>query len=165
MRHTAPGPGPEGFQDSPARDQLAYIHAEQMLDRQSSIPVDTGAAAVSADDETQVGLGCQGNAASAPRDSDPLPEPPSDQITKLKNQVAEIRDLLKRQINTGVVREFYSVNEVADRAGYERWTIRQACNKGRIKATKGDDGRWRVPHEELVRLQEQGLPAEEARDS
>ena len=33
MRHTAPGPGPEGFQDSPARDQLAYIHAEQMLDR------------------------------------------------------------------------------------------------------------------------------------
>jgi len=33
MRHTAPGQGPEGFRDSPVRDQLAYIHAEQMLDR------------------------------------------------------------------------------------------------------------------------------------
>jgi len=36
MRHTAPGQGPEGFRDSPVRDQLAYIHAEQMLDRTAS---------------------------------------------------------------------------------------------------------------------------------
>jgi hypothetical protein len=106
-----------------------------------------------------------GEAVSAPRESDVLPEPRTDQLAKLESQVAEIRDLLKRQINTGVAREVYSVNEVADRTGYKPWTIRQACNRKRLKATKGDDGRWRIPHEELIRLQEQGLPAEEARDS
>lgn len=134
--------------------------AEQILDRQSNIPVDTGAAAFSADDETQAGPGRQGKAASTLGDSDSAPELRSDRFAKLEEQVAEIRDLLKRQVvSTGATKDWYSVNEVADQTGHKRWTIRQACNTRRIKASKGDDGRWRVHHEELVRLQERGLPA------
>jgi hypothetical protein len=80
-------------------------------------------------------------------------------MTALEAGVAEIRHLLKAQLGQAV-KQSYSVVEIAELTGYKPWTIRQACNTGRIKGKKGDDGRWRVPHEELVRLQEEGLPAE-----
>jgi hypothetical protein len=82
--------------------------------------------------------------------------------SKLETQIAEILDRLKKQEKFARTTEknVYSVDEVAELTGYKAWTIRQACNRGRIKGKKGDDGRWRVPHDELVRLQEEGLPAE-----
>jgi hypothetical protein len=86
----------------------------------------------------------------------------ADSITKLDAQLTEIRGLLKRQesLLRPVQKTFYSIEEVAEVTSYKPWTVRQACNKGRIKAKKGEDGRWRVPHDELTRLQEEGLSAE-----
>jgi predicted site-specific integrase-resolvase len=70
--------------------------------------------------------------------------------------------MLKKQERLACTAEkkFFSVDETAEVTGFKPWTIRQACNKGRIKGRKGDDGRWRVPHDEVLRLQEEGLPAE-----
>ena len=85
----------------------------------------------------------------------------SDTIPKLETQLTEIRDLLQKQekLIRPVEKKCYSVDEVAGLTSYKAWTIRQGCNKGRIKGQKGDDGRWRISHDELVRLQEDGLPA------
>ena len=87
---------------------------------------------------------------------------PVDRIANVEAQLAEVRDLLRKQqrLASAAERKFYAVDEVAELTGLKPWTIRQACNKGRVKASKGDDGRWRIPHDELVRLQEEGLPAE-----
>ena len=85
-----------------------------------------------------------------------------DKIAKMETQLADIQGLLKRQekLTRASARKFYAVDEVAELTGFKPWTIRQACNKGRIKASKGDDGRWRILNDEVVRLQEEGLPAE-----
>ncbi|MFH1921328.1 MAG: helix-turn-helix domain-containing protein [Planctomycetota bacterium] len=100
------------------------------------------------------------NVSAAPDGLSALPESPPDRIANLEAEVSEIKQLIKKQMAGQPVKGQYLVSEAAELTGYEQWTIRQACNKGRIKATKGDDGRWRVPHQELVRLQERGLPAE-----
>ena len=86
----------------------------------------------------------------------------SDRIKGMEHQISEIRDLLKRQVRLAGAtdRKSYTVDEVAELTEYKPWTLRQACNKGRIRGQKGDDGRWRVPREEVARLQECGLPPE-----
>ena len=48
--------------------------------------------------------------------------------------------------------------EAAELAKLSEWTIRNACNKGRIKAQKGPDEKWRISREELVKIQNEGLP-------
>jgi hypothetical protein len=55
-----------------------------------------------------------------------------------------------------VVKDTYTVEEVADRTRYGRWTLRQACNKGVITAEKVND-QWRIPHAEMVRIENQGI--------
>ena len=86
----------------------------------------------------------------------------ADRISNMESQLAEVHALLKKQerLLRPTEKKSYAVPEIAALTGYKEWTIRQACNKGRIKGKKGDDGRWRVPHDELVRLQDEGLPAE-----
>jgi len=52
--------------------------------------------------------------------------------------------------STTATKEFYTIKEVVDLTPYAEWTIRDACNTGRIDgAEKGDDGKWRVSHEGL----------------
>jgi len=108
---------------------------------------------------------------STPSDGSPRPTVPTiavptearsqdvhpDRLADLEAGVAEIRQLLKAQAGQ-TVKQLYTVNEVAERTGFSPWTLRHACNKGRIKAQKGPDGQWRVPHDELVKIQNQGLP-------
>ena len=85
-----------------------------------------------------------------------------EKIASMEAQLAKVHDLLQKQVKQARVSEkqSYAVTEVAKLTGYKAWTIRQACNRGRIKGKKGDDGRWRVPHDELIRIQAEGLPAE-----
>jgi len=59
-----------------------------------------------------------------------------------------------------VVKEAYTVTEVAQRTRLASYTIRQACNTGRIKnAFKGDDRAWRIPHAALLDILNHGLSA------
>ena len=73
--------------------------------------------------------------------------------------MTEIEQRLEAVQGSSAPKEWYSVKEVAAQTQYKEWTIRQACNENRISGKKGDDGKWRIPHAELVRLQEEGLPA------
>lgn len=113
-------------------ERLATV-AEQMLQRQMERPGisgETGVAATSGSEETRGERQLQprqeerrlpgdGEAVSTPRESDAQPGLRSDQLAKLEDQVAEIRDLLKRQVvSTGATKDWYSVNEVADHTGH-----------------------------------------------
>ncbi|MGA2620757.1 MAG: helix-turn-helix domain-containing protein [Thermoguttaceae bacterium] len=55
-------------------------------------------------------------------------------------------------------RKFLPADEVAERLDRSPWTIRQLCNRGQIRAVKGEDGCWRIPAEEVARLEENGVP-------
>jgi len=83
-------------------------------------------------------------------------------LASLAAQVDQLGQLLKKQERSAraVDKQCCTVDEVAELTGYKPWTIRQACNRGRISGRKGDDGRWRVPREEVARLQQSGLSAE-----
>jgi hypothetical protein len=81
-------------------------------------------------------------------------------ITEIKTELAQIKELLTAQKGE-IVKEAYTVEEVAKKANYRPFTIRQACNKGRIKgAYKGKDHAWRIPHASLLDLLTNGLPPE-----
>jgi len=86
-------------------------------------------------------------------------------IERLEARIDEIFNTLTQEHGIPFEKEFYSVDEVADRSKqdgvtkYEAYTIRQACNKGRIpdaqKARRGQ--RWLIPHSALLRILSQGL--------
>jgi len=81
-------------------------------------------------------------------------------LAQVKAELAQIKEMLTAQKGE-VLKEAYTVEEVAEKAKYKPFTIRQACNKGRIKgAYKGRDGAWRVPHASLLDIINNGLPSE-----
>lgn len=82
------------------------------------------------------------------------------ELAAIRAEVAEIKTLLTVE-HGEVVKEAYTVAEVAGKTRLTPWTIRQACNKQRIKgAYKGRDRGWRIPHAALVEIIKDGLPPE-----
>ena len=88
-------------------------------------------------------------------------------LKSLKADMAEIRVALSQITELlaaergEVVREAYTVEEVSRKTKFKPFTIRQACNKGRIKgAYKGRDHAWRIPHASLLDVLTNGLPPE-----
>jgi hypothetical protein len=71
-------------------------------------------------------------------------------------------DRIEQRMTLAVAKEAYSTDEVAERLSPPRtpWTVRQWCNLGQARAWKvagrGRKGEWRIGHEELVRLQNEG---------
>jgi hypothetical protein len=57
-------------------------------------------------------------------------------------------------------KEAYTAEEAAKRLGRRPWTVRQWCNKGQVRAKKvpgqGRTGEWRLPHDELLRVEREG---------
>jgi transposase len=70
-------------------------------------------------------------------------------------------DRLEKALAHKIVKESYTTEEVAERWGRSSWTVRQWCNKGLIRGKKvrgrGRQGEWRIPHEEFVRFENEGL--------
>ena len=59
-------------------------------------------------------------------------------------------------------KEYYSTAEVAKRLGRAEFTVREWCRNGRVWAEKRQSGRgvareWMISHEELERIQNEGL--------
>lgn len=59
-------------------------------------------------------------------------------------------------------RQWYSVKDVARRLGKTEYTVRQWCRQRRLLAEKldfgrGGQGEWRISHDELLRLEREGL--------
>jgi excisionase family DNA binding protein len=79
----------------------------------------------------------------------------SAQLARIEAQNLEILSLL------GAARKpkrFLPAEEAAERLGRSCWTVRQLCNAGQIRAVKGDDGCWRIPADEVDRLEVEGVP-------
>jgi len=77
-------------------------------------------------------------------------------------------DRLQEALALVRVKECYSADEVAAHVGRSAWVVRQWCNKGqvpgayKIRIGRGKKGEWRIPHESMVRIQNEGpLPLAE----
>jgi hypothetical protein len=86
-----------------------------------------------------------------------------EQTQKLMEESRQMREQLDRMEKAqalSVVKEGYTVAEVAERVDRDEWTVRQWCNKGKVRARKvsgrGQDGEWRIPHEEVRRIEAEG---------
>jgi len=56
----------------------------------------------------------------------------------------------------------HTVEDAAILTGYKEWTLRQACNKNRIRgAYKASDRSWRIPHTAIEQIQAYGLPSKQ----
>jgi hypothetical protein len=80
-------------------------------------------------------------------------------IAEIQNLQREVRDLLLSQ---RTVRDFYTTGELATLLGKAEFTVREWCRNGRVRAHKQGSGRgkhqsWVIAHEELQRLQREGL--------
>lgn len=81
---------------------------------------------------------------------------------KLARILAGIEPLREDSGRRHVTKEWYTSSEFAVIVGRAKFTVRQWCLRGRLKAEKGKAGRgktkeWRISHEELLRYQNEGL--------
>lgn len=80
-------------------------------------------------------------------------------LTGIDQKLTEVLDLL---VGQRTVKEKYTTAEVAQILGKRPFTVRQWCNEGRVHAEKaecgrGEDQEWRITHEELTRMRNEGL--------
>ena len=80
-------------------------------------------------------------------------------VARLTVGMDEIRDLLANRPRT---KEWYSTQEAAEILNKRPYTVRNWCRLERVRAEKieagrGVDGEWRISHEELTRIQNEGL--------
>jgi len=81
------------------------------------------------------------------------------QLAVLSQQLCRVYELVAAKV---VVKEFYSTTEAAQMLNRRPYTVREWCRHGRVNAVKthagrGEDEEWRISHEELTRIQNQGL--------
>lgn len=87
----------------------------------------------------------------------------SDLIANLQHQQTLLATMLDKYFNAKNAKGWYDVDEVAELVKCSPWTMRYACTTGRIKARKSADGRWRISHEVVEQLREEGLPKDTSR--
>ena len=78
------------------------------------------------------------------------------------DQLDRIEAMLKELICQRTIKDYYSTAEVAQILGKAEFTVREWCRLGRIWAEKRPCGRgnskeWMISHEELTRIQNEGL--------
>ena len=93
----------------------------------------------------------------------PSPSPASsDPQLELAGRMARIETALQLLLGQSGVKKAYTTDEVGAIVGKATFTVREWCRHRRIRATKRDCGRgnskeWIVSHDELMRLQSEGL--------
>lgn len=83
-------------------------------------------------------------------------------LAGLTTRFAAIENNIAVLAQRQTVKEFYTTQDLCKMFGKAPYTVREWCRLGRIKAKKirascGGECEWRIPHEELVRLQNDGL--------
>ncbi|HEX3147823.1 MAG TPA: helix-turn-helix domain-containing protein [Gemmataceae bacterium] len=94
------------------------------------------------------------------------PQSPNDPITSesaytLFQALLERLDRLEQNLALARPKETYTTDEAAERLNRSPWTVRDWCNKGQVPGAyrvkgKGRRGEWRIPHDVLVRVQNEG---------
>ena len=79
-------------------------------------------------------------------------------LERLDKMEALLGELLRQR----VVKDWYSTDEVAEILGKSKFTVREWCRHGRVHCQKKKNGRgkyraWVISHEELLRIQREGL--------
>ena len=64
-----------------------------------------------------------------------------------------IEMLLLRLVDSAPAREFYTVEQAAERLGLACWTVRNRCRLGEILAEKDRSGKWIIHCDEIDRLE------------
>ena len=77
-------------------------------------------------------------------------------------RLERIETLLDRLVSERTIKEWYTVAEVAQILGKSEFTVREWCRLDRVWASKRQCGRgnakeWIISHEELTRIQNEGL--------
>ena len=80
----------------------------------------------------------------------------------MRELLMRIEQKLDDLIGDSAAREFYSTADIATILGRAEFTVREWCRQGRINARKklcgrGKTGEWMIAHEELIRIQAEGL--------
>lgn len=83
-------------------------------------------------------------------------------MTDLAERLDRIEAMLATLVQQRTQKDYYSTAEVAEAVGRDIFTVRQWANLGRIRAEKRPSGRgahkeWMIPHDELLRIQSEGL--------
>lgn len=88
------------------------------------------------------------------------------QLAQLEQTVSALVDVINKLRSDVVLqrstKESYTTHEVAKLLGKKPYTVREWCRLQRVNATKalygrGADDEWRISHEELQRIQNEGL--------
>lgn len=79
-------------------------------------------------------------------------------------RLERIEDALRLLLKERVVQKYYSTSDVARILGKAEFTVREWCRHRRVRAEKRPCGRgnskeWIISHEELERIQSEGLLA------
>ena len=82
-----------------------------------------------------------------------------ERMQRLEDAVSSLVDLVRDQ---RTIKESYTTIEVANILGKKPYTVREWCRLQRVNAFKAMCGRgceeeWRISHEELLRIQNEGL--------
>jgi transposase len=83
-------------------------------------------------------------------------------MNEILERLERIENTLKTLVQRQTVKDFYSTDEVAEALGKAEFTVREWCRRGRINAQKRRSGRgkfqsWVISHEELQRIEREGL--------
>lgn len=81
---------------------------------------------------------------------------------ELTDRLERIESALQTLLQQRIVQKAYSTSDAAQILGKAEFTVREWCRLGRVRATKRASGRgrsleWMIPHEELERIQAEGL--------
>lgn len=82
-----------------------------------------------------------------------------ERLAQLEGLVQEVRNA---QQSSAPAKEYYTTAEAAQLLGKRPYTVREWCRLGRVRGEKAAYGRgldeeWRISHDELVRVQNEGL--------
>ncbi len=81
---------------------------------------------------------------------------------QVSQRLERIETLLEQLIKLRTVKDWYTIAEAAQVLGRAEFTVREWCRLGRVYASKRECGRgrakeWIISHEELTRIQNEGL--------
>jgi hypothetical protein len=83
----------------------------------------------------------------------------NERLSGIEEVVSEVQ---RTMAYPAIAKEFYSISEAAKILRRRPYTVREWCRLGRVKGQKAHSGRgldeeWRISHEELTRIQNEGL--------